>query len=303
MGRVSKTMETNALPTDSIAGGVFGAVARNDEGASARPRAFTITPGSIAAEVFSCVTAPRAMRTALLMLPAVVVLCAVAALASSGRSIEAHAAPVAVSKPIRMEYHVELEPPAPEETAPAEPKAERRVMTRKPLSKPEAPGAKPPPPAQAGRLVAREPSEEPIDFADFTVVSGESARFAGGVTAPSGTNPDAVHTSTVDPNARPGGPQGEGSLARPVRLPARDWDCPWPEQAEMLGITEQFVVIRAMVDTSGTAKTVSLIADPGHGFGSATVACARIAKFQPARDRNGVEYTATSPPIRVRFTR
>ena len=302
MPRTSKS-SLAGLPIDSIAGGVFRARTRDQDTARAHPRATTIAPGSIAAEVFSRATSPTAIRTALLLLPSAVVVYAIAGFAFSGESTEADPPEVAPSNPIQMEYHVELDPPAPEETAPPEPKAKQRVATRKPLSKPDAPGAKPPPPAQAGRLVAKEPSEDEVDFTDFTVVSGESARFAGGVTAPSGTNPNAVRTSTVDPNARPGGPQGEGSLAAPVRLLARNWTCPWPEQAEMLGITEQTVVIRAMVDTAGRAKKVTLLADPGHGFGTAAVSCARIAKFEAARDRTGAQYTATSPPIRVRFTR
>ena len=302
MPRISKS-SVAGFPIGSIAGVVFRAGARDHDEAHAHPRASTIAPGSIAAEVFRRATAPKAIRTALLLLPSTVLVYAIAGFAFSGESTEADSPEVAPSDPIKMVYHVEPEPPAPEETAPPEPKAKQRVATRKPLSKPDAPGAKPPPPAQAGRLVAKEPSDDEVDFTDFTVVSGESARFAGGVTAPSGTNPNAVRTSTVDPNARPGGPQGEGSLAAPVRLFARDWTCPWPEQAEMLGITEQTVVIRAMVDTAGRAKKVTLLADPGHGFGTAAVSCARTAKFQPARDRNGTEYAATSPPIRVRFTR
>jgi protein TonB len=123
------------------------------------------------------------------------------------------------------------------------------------------------------------------------------------VTASSGTNTQAVHARTVDRLARRDQPQGEADLARSVSLSARDWSCPWPREAESLGIDEQTVVLRAVVSSEGHASSVHVLADPGHGFGQAALTCARQARFEPATDRNGQPYAATSPPIRVRFTR
>ena len=145
--------------------------------------------------------------------------------------------------------------------------------------------------------------EAPLDFTGFDLTTGNAPVYAGGTTASSGTNKEAVHTRTVDPNAEPGRPQGEGSLARPVRLPARNWKCPWPRKAGTLGIDEQVVVLRAVVRANGRASSVDVLADPGYGFGDAARACAERARFEPARDRHGKMYAATSPPIRVRFTR
>jgi len=292
-----ETPKDRPFERNSIASFVFDPRAAQ---ISPGPRARTIAPGSIAALVFRHAGSSPSVKG--ILTGAVVAATLGSALAMSAWAAPPEAkVPVVTSEPMRLEHVVEL---APEEPAEPEPSANaaRRVETRKRLPKPDAPGAKPPPPAQAGKLVAVQP-ESSLDFTDQSIVTADHAKFAGGVTAPSGTNTDAVRTSTVDPNARPGGPQGEGSLARSVRLPARNWHCPWPKEAEMLGITEQTVVIRVMVDETGASKTVTLLADPGHGFGNATVACARTAKFEPARDEDGRPYAATSPPIRVRFTR
>lgn len=223
------------------------------------------------------------------------------------------------SAPLVMVEHVVELPPPKEEPPPPEPEPEpepppppkkvRRASRRARLVKPRttAPratkNAGPPPPAQAGKVIAQEPADAPLDFTGFSITSGKGPKYAGGVTASKGTNTKAVHTKTVDPNARPDQPQGEARLDHPVGLSARNWRCPWPREADPLGIDEQVVLLRAVVDARGRASSVRLLADPGHGFGRAALACAKRARFNPATDRNGRPYAATSPPIRVRFTR
>ena len=93
------------------------------------------------------------------------------------------------------------------------------------------------------------------------------------------------------------------SQARPVSLSARQWDCPWPEEADDLGIHRQTVTLRAVVDPAGRAQQVSVLSDPGYGFGEAAQSCAESVRFSPALDDAGDAILATSPPIRVRFSR
>ena len=301
MRRPGDKRERKRFPDDSIAGFVFDPALPHTAPALAPMVGFA--PGSIAEAVFGRVR--RHIRGRVVSVLIVLFGVSIAAsLAASARAPKSMPAPTETrSTPTRVEYDVDLTPPeappAPEPETLAQ--AKQRVQTRKRLAKSSAPGAKPPPPAQAGEIVAK--AEPSLDFTEDAFVTGQAPRFAGGVTALTGTNTDAVRTSTVDPNARPGGPQGEGSLARSVSLSARDWTCPWPDEAEMLGIDEQVVLIRALVDTAGKAKKVTILADPGHGFGKATLECAKSAQFQSARDAKGEPYTATSPPIRVRFTR
>jgi protein TonB len=167
----------------------------------------------------------------------------------------------------------------------------------------EGESGKPPPPAQAGRVIAAEGPAAPVDFTGFDITSGGGSAYAGGVTASAGTNTEAVHADTVDLDARPDQPRGEADLSRTVSLPERNWRCPWPREAEALGIDEQDVLLRVVVDAQGRLTSVEVLGDPGHGFGEAALACARTARFAPARDRRGRPYSATSPPIRVRFSR
>jgi protein TonB len=123
------------------------------------------------------------------------------------------------------------------------------------------------------------------------------------MTTSGGTSVAAVHES---PSA---GEQGRAlapavpDRARPVSLKSENWSCPWPREADAQQVDEQTVVIRVVVSADGAAETAKVLADPGHGFGEAAAACAMRTRFTPAGDRRGESIRATSPPIRVRFTR
>lgn len=207
-----------------------------------------------------------------------------------------------------LEHVVDLQPeapPPPQESAPP-PVTKARSAERVPDPEPPAPtppSESPPPPAEAGQVVAADESaSQPLDFTGFDISIGSAERYAGGITASSGTNARAVRTRVVDRPAEPAA-RGATSRARPVGPPARDWDCPWPAEAGALSIDEQFVVIRAVVRENGTVTSAELISEPGYGFGEVALACVRRQSFPPATDDDGRPITATSPPIRVRFTR
>jgi protein TonB len=209
-----------------------------------------------------------------------------------------------------FEHSIELPPPpvpeppppvSPPRPLPPPPSIERAPPTPAPEPPPRA---EPPPPAAAADVVAQAPTaEEPLDFTRFTIGTGKAERYAGGVTASSGTNTVAVHSRQVDRDAAPGNTAGFVSLAKPVRLAASDWRCPWPEQADLLAIDEERVLLRVNVDAEGAVTQASVLEDPGHGFGRAALECARRNRFLPALDASGRPIAATSPPIRVRFTR
>lgn len=302
------------LPPDSVASLVVPAWSGPKEATPRRPARAPV-PGSIGSLVLGGRTHGRIpTATALLVGLATAVALHVALVGPLlWRPAERPAQP-APAPLVVVEHEVDLtEPVAPEPAPPppaeeevAEPEPVDEVAEEPPSPAPEQaprPSAEPPPPAQAAKAVASDAPDEPVDFTGFDIATGDGPRYAGGVTASSGTNTDAVHTPDVDPNAEPDRPQGEGSLARPVTLPARNWDCSWPSEADNLGIDEQVVVIRATVTADGRPTSVSVLADPGHGFGEAALRCAREARFLPARDRKGVKHAATSPPVRVRFTR
>jgi protein TonB len=155
-------------------------------------------------------------------------------------------------------------------------------------------------PAQAVAVAAREnPADQPVDLTSFTIAAGQATGFAGGATSSSGTSTKAV-TGPASPD---GVSDGTGNPTQPVRLSESEWDCPWPAEADALGIDEQMVVLRVIVRADGTVEAAEAVRDPGAGFASAALTCAHRSRFEPARDRLGNPVRARSGPIRVFFTR
>lgn len=184
-----------------------------------------------------------------------------------------------------------------------------RRPARAPVPSRVAARAAAPPSAPAANLVARAPSPSaPVDMTDETFVVGSAKEYGGGVTASGATSTgpgwgrgtDAGRTSAGA--AGGDGPAAAGRSA-PVGLATQNWSCPWPSEAEPLLIDEEMVVIRVVVRPDGTAESVVVISDPGHGFGRAAASCAMRTLFTPARAAGGEPIRATSAPIRVRFTR
>ncbi len=198
-------------------------------------------------------------------------------------------------------------PPAPEpppEEAPraSAPKAPQPVVARAP--------AAPPPAARAGKtLTAPETADDPSAPADFTMVQGLADAYAGGTTSALGTSAKAVHGPASD---RPvAGPIGRAEPAAPVgpdrsraaTPAANDWNCSRLFPSDPEAGDQAAVLIAVTVTPDGTPKSVTVLRDPGHGFGAAARACAMVQRFHPAFDRSGRAILATTPPITVRFSR
>ncbi len=185
--------------------------------------------------------------------------------------------------------------PAPETSPPKLAKAE--PSTRRQPARPRTP------PAQAGRALTSE-GEAPVDLTG--IVTGDGALYAGGSTAQGGGAKTPVKdASPTPPSAPPPTPKTKPARSR-ARAPAPvagDWDCAWPAAADRLEINEASATVRVTVDRRGRPLKVKVVRDPGHGFGEAAIRCAARARFTPALDDDGARTQATSPPIRVRFTR
>jgi len=218
-------------------------------------------------------------------------------------------APVAIEEPPPPEPEPQPEPVAAREPPPHSERAPQRELRAS--SRPETPltpRATPPgqvaPPAESGRIIAEEAElTGPVDLTDNTFVMGTASAYVGGASASGGTNREPVPRGLVAQDAAPTATRGRPSLARPVQLDGSEWRCDWPASAVAQDIYQQFVVLRVVVRADGSVERATLLSDPGHGFGSAAVGCARHTRFSPARDAGGEAIRATSPPIRVRFTR
>jgi protein TonB len=149
-------------------------------------------------------------------------------------------------------------------------------------------------------------SADPLDLTS-AMVTGDAATFAGGTTTSSGTNDQAVHGPVSADGgagpARPPPPPPGPDRSHAVSLDASEWSCPWPREADAEQIDAQSVVLKVLVRPDGSVHDARITQDPGFGFGTAALACARRTRFEAARDRSGTRVLAWSPAIRVRFVR
>ncbi len=205
------------------------------------------------------------------------------------------------------------DPPKPPEDDPREDEAPKPVAAT--AAQPEEP---PPPAAQAGKvLTAPSDPDEPVDLTGEGFVTGEADSYVGGVTAAAGTGTVA----TTNPAATVGGVPGATGTGKPAApSPARDegpdrsraatvtpgasWSsCPFPPEADADQVDYAVVMLVVTVRPDGSAQSVRVTQDPGHGFGRAARMCALGQRYVAALDRAGNPTTGTTAPIRVIFTR
>jgi protein TonB len=159
-------------------------------------------------------------------------------------------------------------------------------------------------PARAATVLVQQPDPgAAVDLTSDTVVIGRANAYAGGITSSTGTGPAAAQQPSTTGEREPRSVPATPDRSTPVLLRSENWSCPWPAEADAQQIDEQTVVLRVVVDSDGAPRSATVLADPGHGFGPAAAACAMRTRFTPAHGNRGGPIGATSPPIRVRFTR
>lgn len=192
--------------------------------------------------------------------------------------------------------------PAPEPQPPPPPPPERKAPA------PHHPAAPVPAAAQAGKILARKPS--PLDLTGQGFVTGNADSYAGGVTSSGGTSKTAV----TNPNARGAGSPGTGVAPQAAAAPApdlsraampttRNWNCGFPPEADRDEINSATVTLVVTVGANGQARSVTVLHDPGHGFGRQARQCAFGKRYHPGLDRDGRPVAKTTPPFTVRFNR
>jgi periplasmic protein TonB len=173
---------------------------------------------------------------------------------------------------------------------------------------PEA--AKPPAAAEAGKILTAEPDpDEPVDLTGDGFVSGSGDRFAGGVTASSGTAKTAVRNAAASPTGtgtgtQPAAPSAPAvNLSRPAGLGSSlQWNCGFPPEADAEGINFKRVQVVVTVKADGTARSVTVVQDPGFGFGPWARKCALRNTYTPALNAAGQPIEQTIP-FSIKFQR
>lgn len=129
---------------------------------------------------------------------------------------------------------------------------------------------------------------------DFGSPGGSPTGTGTGTAAASGTG-----TGTGAPPVAVAKPD----QSRPASVVGTAWNCPFPAEADADGVDSATATIVVTVGEDGSPRSVSVVSDPGSGFGRAARQCALSRRYVAGLDRDGNATTATTPPIRVRFTR
>jgi protein TonB len=139
---------------------------------------------------------------------------------------------------------------------------------------------------------------------DNSFVQGNADYYAGGITASKGTATTAVRDRAARPDGVVGGTGTAPGVdrSRAAGTVERNWDCPFPAEAELEQINYQQVRVAVTVSAAGKALDVKVIGDPSFGFGRAAQRCALGKTFIPALDRAGNAITTTIPIV-VTFVR
>lgn len=229
-----------------------------------------------------------------------------------------HGVRMMVADKLAQTYDVDLEkppePPPKEEPKEQQPKEEPATPTPPPKAADEPP---PPPPAaaQAGKVLTQDPDPQaPVDFGN-TFVTGTGDNYAGGTTQAGGTSKTAVYDPAAVATGTPGGtgkapapppppPPPAVDRSRPARLlnPASLKRCPFPGEADAEQIDEATVILEVKVRPDGTAESVTVRTDPGHGFGREARKCALRERYSPQFDVNGNAIPGLAA-IRMHFDR
>lgn len=272
--------------------------------------------------VFSDRIASKAPLVAAIFLALALHVAVVAGALGQRPRLDGWAAEVAAQVHRELTREVALDPPkppdAPKAAPPPPPVASDPPVLPPPVpAKPAPERARPAAKPAAAAAVLTAPAAETADLTGATIVSGQARVAPGGVTTQDGTG------TTVGGHGEPAkGPAAPAPAAaqpaetmhkakvepaedksQPVSLDGDDWNCAWPDEADEAQINQQSVTIRAVVRADGSAESVTILQDPGHGFGKAAQVCAMRTKFHPALDKTGSPIRDKSPPIRLRFTR
>ncbi len=229
----------------------------------------------------------------------------------------AHGVRMMVADRLAQTYDVDLEkppePPPPKEEPKEEPKEAPKADIPPP---PKADDTPPPPPAaaEAAKVLTQDPDpKEPVDFGN-TFVQGTGDTYAGGQTETKGTSKTAVYNPAATATGVPGGtgtapappkpPPPAVDRSRPASLvnPASLKRCPFPGEADAEQIDEAYVLLDIKVRADGTAESVSVRQDPGHGFGREARKCAMRERYNPQLDVNGNPIPGVAA-IRLHFDR
>jgi len=216
---------------------------------------------------------------------------------------------VAVSAPPQEIDVVVDEPPPPPPPPEAEAKPEQAPAPVKAPPHEATPTPPAPAPAQAAKVLTQEPDpNEPVDLTGDTIVTGNADSYAGGITASNGTGTKAVRGlasakgAAAEAAPAPPPPPPGPDRSRKASIGAKEWNVPFPAEADTAQIDEAYVVLQLDIQADGTVSAVRVLTDPGNGFGREARRYALTLKIPAALDHDG-NPIASTVTTKVHFTR
>ncbi len=213
-----------------------------------------------------------------------------------------------VAQRVADTYDIDIiKPPEPPPPPPPEPEPEPAKAAPPPTHVPK--DAPPPPPAaaQAGAALTKEPDpNEPVDLTN-SIVTGPGTSYAGGTTQVGGTSTTPVYNQAARAGGTPGGtgtaPAGVDRSRVASLIGDPEWKCPFPPEADTADINQAQVLIEVQVAPDGRPQGVTVLKDPGNGFGREAKRCAMQKLYGAPLDVNGKPVAGKTKPIRVTFNR
>ena len=222
----------------------------------------------------------------------------------------------AIVDKLTQEYEVTEEKP-PEPPPPPEPVKEPEPTPVAKVAEPQKEEEQPPPPApaQAAAVMTQDPKQdEPVDLTGDTFVTGTGDGTSFGAVSAAGTGRNGAPIRTARVGGTPGGtgtgqPAPVAALVGPDRSRKAgldgnaDWnDCGFPAEADAEQKDEAYVGLQVTVGADGKPSGITVIEDPGSGFGRLARTCASRKAFRSALDHDG-NPISTQYKFRVHFAR
>ena len=224
-----------------------------------------------------------------------------------------------ITDKLTQEYDItqdKPEPPPPPEPEKEPPPPPPPVAKEDKVEEPPKDETPAPTPAQAAAVMTQDPTpDEPVDLTGNTFVTGQGDGTSFGAVSAAGTGRSGQVAKVVRNDGTPNGTGTAAAAPAPVAAqgPDRsrkagldgstDWsDCPFPAEADAEQIDEQWVVLQVNVGADGRPSTVSVLQDPGHGFGRQAKICAQRKSFKTALDHDGTPIPGQTSKFTVHFT-
>lgn len=213
----------------------------------------------------------------------------------------------------RVNDVVEIEiPKPPQPQPPPTPVVQRAHQPRSRRTASEREALAPPRPAEAAPISTKKDPANPLDLTN-TIVAGSAPSDGGGSIMATGLSqngdkgaaaPMATSMQSHPPPSAVAPPAAVGPerSRHATLMGSAEWKCPFPSEADAEKIDVAVATIRVDVDPAGRTTGVTILKDPGHGFGREARRCAMAKGWSAALDRNGTAI-ADSVTINVLFER